>query len=246
MASYYPFLLAGVRIARGARARRRRLAARAGPSDGQRRREPPPRRSASDGIRRAAAPRLGSRPRLWLASFGATSLWYLIQNDAERALRGALAAARPVAPHLRAAGLRRALGAARARLGRRARLARTRSSGTPPRRSRASAGPCAAAEVAPLLRRRRRCDDRAPRHLLRRRLRVAPAASPRLTRAALSRPRAVVVIRRLEGGEGGNTARYNAFRPGLAYRSRAHGPSGCSARSRSSPGSSGRSSSPTG
>ena len=53
-------------------------------------RPPPARRPATLGQRRYRRPRLRLElsPRLWLASFGATSLWYLVQNDAERLSQG--------------------------------------------------------------------------------------------------------------------------------------------------------------
>ena len=86
MAPYYPFLLAGVRIlaalalaAVAWRLMRAHAAANAGEAFlrtiGERRFRPP-------------TLRLKLTPRLWLASFGATSLWFLVQNDAERLSEG--------------------------------------------------------------------------------------------------------------------------------------------------------------
>ena len=86
MASYYPFLLAGIRIAAALalaavawRLVRAQLAASAGES-----------MLRGLGHRRPGAPRLrvSVTPRLWLAAFGATALWYLIQNDAECVYEG--------------------------------------------------------------------------------------------------------------------------------------------------------------
>jgi len=86
MAPYYPFLLAGVRILAALalegiawRLVRAHAAAAAGEAVlrtvGERRFRPP-------------TLRLRLTPRLWLASFGATSLWFLVQNDAERLSEG--------------------------------------------------------------------------------------------------------------------------------------------------------------
>jgi hypothetical protein len=86
MAPYYPFLLAGIRIlaalalaAVAWRLVRAHAAASAGEAllrrIGERRFRPP-------------TLRVELTPRLWLASFGATSLWFLVQNDAERLSEG--------------------------------------------------------------------------------------------------------------------------------------------------------------
>ncbi len=82
---YYPFLLAGVKIVAALavaaiawRIVRAHLALAAGD-----------RLLATIGHRRASytpRPRLHLSPRLWLASFAATSLWYLLQNDGRRVL----------------------------------------------------------------------------------------------------------------------------------------------------------------
>jgi hypothetical protein len=82
---YYPFLLAGVKIVAALavagivwRVVRAHLALAAGD-----------RLLATIGHRRAAytpRPRLRLSPRLWLASFAATSLWYLLQNDGRNVL----------------------------------------------------------------------------------------------------------------------------------------------------------------
>jgi hypothetical protein len=86
MAPYYPFLLAGVRIlaalavaAVAWRLVRAHAAANAGEAF-----------LRTIGERRFRSPtlRLKLTPRLWLASFGATSLWFLVQNDAERLSEG--------------------------------------------------------------------------------------------------------------------------------------------------------------
>jgi hypothetical protein len=86
MAPYYPFLLAGVRLAAALalaafawRLVRAHLTASAGET-----------LLRALGHRRVGAPRfrLALSPRLWLASFGATALWYLIQDDAERLSEG--------------------------------------------------------------------------------------------------------------------------------------------------------------
>jgi hypothetical protein len=85
--SYYPFLLAGVRVlgalalaALAWRIVRAHATATAGEAllraIGQRR---------SSGAPRA---RLSLTPRRWFASFGATALWFLAQNDAERLSEG--------------------------------------------------------------------------------------------------------------------------------------------------------------
>src|SRR5947208_8498536 len=86
-AEYYPFLLAGVKVgvalmlaALAWRFVRARAAARAG------------RRLLAALGKRPVAPaprvRLDLNPRLWLAAFGATSLLFLIQTDAERIASG--------------------------------------------------------------------------------------------------------------------------------------------------------------
>jgi hypothetical protein len=86
MAPYYPFLLAGVRLVAALavaavawRLMRAHAAASAGEAllrtIGERRFRPP-------------TLRLKLTPRLWLASFGATSLWFLVQNDLERLSEG--------------------------------------------------------------------------------------------------------------------------------------------------------------
>jgi hypothetical protein len=86
MAPYYPFLLAGIRVlaalalaAVAWRLVRAHAAASAGEAFlrtiGERRFRPP-------------TLRVELTPRLWLASFGATSLWFLVQNDGERLSEG--------------------------------------------------------------------------------------------------------------------------------------------------------------
>jgi hypothetical protein len=86
MAPYYPFVLAGVRIlaalvlaAVAWRLVRAHAAATAGEAF-----------LRTIGGRRFRSPRLRLEltPRLWLASFGATSLWFLVQNDAGRLSEG--------------------------------------------------------------------------------------------------------------------------------------------------------------
>lgn len=86
MASYYPFLLAGIRIAAALalaavawRLVRAHLTASAGES-----------LLRAVGHRRPGAPRLRVTltPRLWLAAFGATALWFLIQDNSERVSEG--------------------------------------------------------------------------------------------------------------------------------------------------------------
>lgn len=86
MAGYYPFLLAGVRIvaALALAAIAWRLVRAHGTA------------SAGEallrlvGQHRVGAPRLRLRltPRQWLVSFGATALWYLVQNDSARFSEG--------------------------------------------------------------------------------------------------------------------------------------------------------------
>jgi hypothetical protein len=85
-ASYYPFLLAGVKIAvaLGAAALAWRVArARATAVAGRR-------LLGRLGHRRPRAPRvrLTLDPRLWAFSFVATSLWYLVQTDVDRVSAG--------------------------------------------------------------------------------------------------------------------------------------------------------------
>ena len=206
---YYPFLLAGVRVARGARAR----AASPGASCGRTRpRSPRERLLGSDRAaprRRAAAPAAALAAALARSRSARPRSGTSLQNDADAARRGPLAAARAVAAHLRAAGLRRARDPARDRLGRGPRLARrgrglrrgdlrarlphpARRAGSGPSPPAASRRPRAAPPVRP-------------------RLRVAAASTPRLTRGASHRPRVVVSSRRLEG-EGGNTSSSHADR----------------------------------
>ena len=84
--SYYPFLLAGVRVLAALalaaivwRLVRAHVTANAGEAllrtIGQRRFRPP-------------KLRLVVTPRLWLASFGATSLWFLLQDESQRLSEG--------------------------------------------------------------------------------------------------------------------------------------------------------------
>jgi hypothetical protein len=86
VAPYYPFLLAGIRLlaalalaAIAWRLVRAHATAHAGEA-----------LMRTLGQRGARAPQLRLRlsPRLWLAAFGATSLWYLLQDDANRASEG--------------------------------------------------------------------------------------------------------------------------------------------------------------
>lgn len=86
MASYYPFLLAGIRIvaalalaALAWRLVRAHLVSGAGET-----------LLRALGHRHPGAPRLrlSLTPSLWLTAFGATSLWYLVQTDAERLSEG--------------------------------------------------------------------------------------------------------------------------------------------------------------
>ncbi len=83
---YYPFVLAGVRILAATvlaavawRLLRAHVTAAAGEL-----------LLRAAGQTHARAPRLRFRltPRLWLLSFGATALWFLVQNDAERLSQG--------------------------------------------------------------------------------------------------------------------------------------------------------------
>ena len=123
--SYYPFLLAGLRLA--AALALAAVAWRLRPRAYDR--EPPARRScarsasAATGGRRCGS---CSQPGSGSPRFGATSLWFLIQSDLERLSEGRWPRPRAVAPHLRASGLRRPLRALRARLGRRPHLAARR------------------------------------------------------------------------------------------------------------------------
>jgi len=83
---YYPFLLAGVKLSVAlllARLAWRFVRARAAARAGQR-------VLAAVGKKPAPAPRwrLDLSPRLWLASFCVTALFYLVQTDAERASAG--------------------------------------------------------------------------------------------------------------------------------------------------------------
>jgi hypothetical protein len=86
MTSYYPFLLAGIRVVAAlalARVAWRLVRAHGTASAGEA-------LLRALGQTRARAPRLRFRltARLWLGSFGATALWFLIQNDAERLSEG--------------------------------------------------------------------------------------------------------------------------------------------------------------
>ena len=86
MASYYPFLLAAIRVVAAlalAGVAWRLLRAHGIANGGEALMRPV-------GQRRVGAPRLRIRltPKLWLASFGATALWFLIQNDAEQVSEG--------------------------------------------------------------------------------------------------------------------------------------------------------------
>jgi len=85
--SYYPFLLAGVKFAAalGLAALAWRIArARATAAAGERVLAAIGHRAP----RTAPKVRLRLSPRLWLASFAATSLWYLLQTDLERLADG--------------------------------------------------------------------------------------------------------------------------------------------------------------
>jgi hypothetical protein len=86
VAPYYPFLLAGVRIVAAlalAAVAWRLVRAHATANAGEA-------LLRAIGERRFRTPRLRLQltPRLWLASFGATSLWFLVQEDAERLSEG--------------------------------------------------------------------------------------------------------------------------------------------------------------
>ena len=83
---YYPFLLAGVRTVAAlllAAVAWRLVRAHATAAAGER-------LLGAFGHRHRGMPRLRLRlePRLWLTSFAATSLWYLVQNDAEPVTQG--------------------------------------------------------------------------------------------------------------------------------------------------------------
>ena len=188
---YYPFLLVGVKVLVGARAR----ACSSGGSSA-RTRPPPPAsgcssRSGSGRLAALPRPRLSLSPRLWLASFAATSLWYLVQSDA-----GAVSAGRwpLLAPWLHTYALpvfavlsvlvAIGWGAVRDWLA----DVEDYAAATFARAFRhpAHAGPLPA---------RRNAADRRARAAppLRARLRVAPASAPRLTPATLAPPRVAVV-----------------------------------------------------
>jgi hypothetical protein len=86
MTSYYPFLLAAIRVVAAlalAGVAWRLLRAHGIATAGEA-------LMRAVGQRRVGAPRLQIRltPQLWLASFGATALWFLIQNDAEQVSEG--------------------------------------------------------------------------------------------------------------------------------------------------------------
>jgi hypothetical protein len=86
LASYYPFLLAGIRV----------LAALALAAIAWRLLRAHGIATAGEGLmreagrRRIGTPRLRVRltPKLWLAAFGTTALWFLLQNDADRLSEG--------------------------------------------------------------------------------------------------------------------------------------------------------------
>jgi hypothetical protein len=83
---YYPFLLAGVRAVAAlllAAVAWRLLRAHATAAAGER-------LLGAFGYRHRGVPQLRLKldPRLWLTSFAATSLWYLVQNDAEPVTQG--------------------------------------------------------------------------------------------------------------------------------------------------------------
>jgi len=162
MASYYPFLLAGIRIVAAValaavawRLVRAHLTASAGES-----------LLRGLGYRRPGAPRLrvSITPRLWLAAFGATALWYLIQNDSERVYEGRWPLFAPwlhtyALPVFAVVSVLVAVGWAAVRDW----LAEVERYATA-----TFAIVCRAlrrGQPAPALRRRRPCDDRAPRHL---------------------------------------------------------------------------------
>jgi hypothetical protein len=86
MAPYYPFLLAGVRVLAAlalAAVAWRLVRAHAAASAGE-----AFLRTVGEGRFRSPKLRLKLTPRLWLASFGATSLWFLVQNDVDRLSEG--------------------------------------------------------------------------------------------------------------------------------------------------------------
>jgi hypothetical protein len=162
MASYYPFLLAGIRIAAAValaavvwRLVRAHLTASAGES-----------LLRGLGHRHPGAPRLrvSITPRLWLAAFGATALWYLIQNDSERVYEGRWPLFAPwlhtyALPVFAVVSVLVAVGWAAVRdwLAEVERYA-TATFAIVYRALRHG-------QAAPALRRSRPCDDRAPRHL---------------------------------------------------------------------------------
>jgi hypothetical protein len=86
MTSYYPFLLAAIRVLAAlvlAGVAWRLLRAHGTATAGEA-------LARAVGQRRVGAPRLRVRltPKLWFASFGATALWFLVQNDAEQVSEG--------------------------------------------------------------------------------------------------------------------------------------------------------------
>ncbi len=86
MTSYYPFLLAAVRVVAAlalAAVAWRLLRAHGTASAGEA-------LMRALGQRRVGAPRLHLRltPKLWLVSFGTTALWFLVQTDSERISEG--------------------------------------------------------------------------------------------------------------------------------------------------------------
>ncbi len=214
MAPYYPFLLAGVRV----------LAALALAAVAWRLVRAHAAASAGEAFLRT----VGERPvpvAEAAAEADAASLARVVRRDLalvprpERrraALGGPLAAVRAVAPHVLAPGLRGALGAARRGVERRPQLdrrgralhrrhVRARMPGAPPG-SRVGAPDAAV----------RRPRAASP---VRRRVRVAAAASSRLTRGMVP-PRASFSSDD-PGGRGGNTARYTRTRrDGLPQRAR--------------------------
>ena len=242
-ASYYPVLLALVKVGvalllarlawrfvraqRAARAANRLLGAvGAGPG--------------------AAVPkvRLSLSPRLWLLSFGLTSLFFLVQTDAERVAVGRWPLLAPVAPHLRAARVRRARGRGRALLERGLQLAlRLRALRARP--------PSRAPRGSPSLPRRSPRPTRSPTSRSRRAACSGSPSSrarlpcPRNPREALTRLRGS--IRGFKPWEERWNRTLQATRPSGSLAARgASGRSGCWARSRSWPASAGRCSSRTG
>ena len=110
---------------------RRALAGRGSPGASSRRTSPPSPRSACSAASasgRAGLPRLRLRlsPRLWLLSFGATSTWYLLQNDAGPVAHGRWPLLAPWLHTYALRRLRRARRPARDRVGGDPRLARRR------------------------------------------------------------------------------------------------------------------------